>query len=243
MDSPPEDSRVPVWADPAHAELVQAFSDFCDARAESHLLHSPQITQSSREGAAESTQNSFVRMGMAWRMTYGPESAIVTNLTGVRCLAELVKSPDTQIFVLDLVTRVRGTETTSAPIIVERYSEILDAQARSEIRAEASRLQAILNDANELGDDKRASEVRAEIEALNDSVRGARGLGGKSRAFGDSVERARQTTHSNVRRAYDAIRPQAPALAAHLRQAIKISAYCSYTPVPATRWSVTKRTP
>jgi autotransporter adhesin len=81
------------------------------------------------------------------------------------------------------------------------------------------------------------------METLTDNVRDALGIGGKSRAFADSVEKARQTMHSNVRRAYNAILPQAPTLAAHLKQAIKIAAWCSYAPIPLTTWVVTKRPP
>lgn len=211
--------------------MVQRFADFFESTTWTEGTPATLVAQAEQ-------QNSFVQRGNYWVITYGSESAHVSNSVGTRTLAHLIAAQDREVPVLRLWMRVHDTDETTATQFTSGRVPMVDKKAVSSIQSEAKRLQAELEEAKEIGDEARSAAARAQLEDLAESARSARGRLGQARPFVDEVERARQALQHARRRAIGAIRSQAPRLAAHLARSIRISRHCCYAPAQETNWLV-----
>jgi len=230
--------RVPVWVQPSDRALVQGFADLCETTTATYGHPVFNLTPPSTVTMEPPPENSFVQGGTCWNITYGPETVHLTDCLGVRCIALLISAPYQHVSVIELSMRARDTETTLAPILMSQSSEIIDQEAVTSVLEKARQLQEEADEARALGQEEREEALRSQIDELVDGVQSTRGKRGTGRRFVDTVERARQAVHKNVRRSCHAIGKQAPRLGSHFGQCISISRYCSYSPATETRWIV-----
>jgi hypothetical protein len=243
MDTRSRGDRVPVWVLRTDRDLVQRFADFCESAATgTEVVGRPLVetaTSSTTGASPDTTRNSFTRHGDVWSITGTFGSALATDSLGMRCIALLVCTPHRRVPVIELSMSARGADPALAAQFMTSSATTLDGEAISALTAEAKRLEEEVQDAQSVGDEPREEAARAHLDELIASVAPSLGKGHKPRRFVDEVERARQATHHNVRRAYRAIGAQAPRLAAHLQRSISIARSCDYSPEEETTWRVT----
>ena len=138
-------------------------------------------------------------------------------------LAHLLVRPGQEVSAL----RLAG-QAADGP--AEVAHEVLDEQARRELRARITDLQEEMADAEGNFDDERAARARAELDALVDGVNDAIGLGGRSRRFSTSTERARTSVGKALRRAIDRIADADADLGRALGRAVQTGTRCAYRP-------------
>ncbi|NMO53999.1 AAA family ATPase [Actinoplanes sp. TBRC 11911] len=160
------------------------------------------------------------RDGRYWHVEWRGTASVVADGKGIRDLAVLLARPHRPVPAVELA----GVE--SAGDLGPR----LDATARAAYRARLATLDAALADGT--GD----ARILAEREAIVAELRAAIGLGGRPRAEGDPADRARKAVTMRIRAAITAVERTDPALARHLRNAIKTGRVCAYQPETAVRW-------
>jgi hypothetical protein len=161
-----------------------------------------------------------------WEVEWHGRTSVVADSKGIRDLAMLLARPHRPVAALDLV----GADGP-APVDGD-LGPRLDATARAAYRARLATLDKALAD----GDD--AARLHAERDAIAAELAGATGLGGRPRVDGDPAERARKAVTMRIRAAVRAIEQSDPALARHLRNAIKTGRICVYEPETEVRWRI-----
>jgi Rv2258c-like winged HTH domain len=115
---------------------------------------------------------------------------------------------------------------------------VLDDQARAAYKARLTELDQDIDDATVGNDLERAARAAAEREALIGELTRALGLGGRSRRLSDDSERARKAVTARIHHAVDHLEHYHPALAAHLRAAIRTGAACAHQPAEYVSWNL-----
>ncbi|MFF0341467.1 hypothetical protein [Kribbella sp. NPDC004875] len=147
-------------------------------------------------------------------------------LRGFGYLHRLLEEPGRTVSAIDLVTG--GTATVIQPDVGPH----LDHRAATAYRQRLNELARELDEATDWSDLARVESLTAEREALLAELSSAAGLAGRSRATGSTAERARVAATKAIATAITHIEAVDPALATHLRDAIRTGAECSYRPRP-----------
>ena len=181
--------------------------------------------------SADRSVNVFRRDGDVWVVGLRGTRARVRDSKGLRDLAQLLAKPGTEIPVLDLVAEgpTLRSETAGEPI---------DHDARDDYRARLLEIEADLAEADEHADIARSERLHAERDLLISELSSAYGLGGRARRRSDSTERARSAVTQRIRDAIARLETADPALATHLRHAIRTGTFCSYAPEQPTKWEL-----
>ncbi len=143
---------------------------------------------------------------------------------GLAILAQLVAHPGRELHAADLLAP--GGE----PGHVEDAGDVLDAQAITAYKRRLEDLRDAEAEASRNNDDHRASRIREEIEALSTELARGVGLGGRGRKASSSAEKARINVRKRLLDAITRIGEHSPALAKHLKRAIRTGTFCSYEP-------------
>jgi len=140
---------------------------------------------------------------------------------GMRYLAELLRSPGRELFVLDLV----GSEEAPASAGVA-----LDARAKQEYGRRVEELRDALAEAERLSDSGRAERAEPSSTPLPTSWpgRGTRRPGPGAGLERRASTHQRSTAPQGRPRAY---RELDPALGRYLFSTVKTGTYCSFTPL------------
>ncbi|MDQ4119062.1 MAG: hypothetical protein M3235_19185, partial [Actinomycetota bacterium] len=171
----------------------------------------------------------FRRCGETWTLTWNGVAATVRDGKGMRDLARLLATPDTDIAAVDLAgTPVAGGDT----------GELVDRQARDAYRARLAVLDGELAAADNAGDARRSARAAEERDALVAQLSAAYGIGGRARRTGDPAERARSAVGWRIRDALRRIEAAHPELARHLRHSVRTGAFCRYAPETPVRWEM-----
>ena len=173
-------------------------------------------------------RNLFRRDGAVWALAYGGVQAHVPDAKGLRDIAVLLAHPGQPIPASDLA----GTVTRS------RGEPALDRQALTAYRARLRDLDGDIDEADAGHDPERAARARAERDALIAELARSVGRGGRPRRLGDDTEKARKTVAIRIRRALRLLDSHHPALASHLREAVRTGTTCSYQPAQPVTWEV-----
>jgi AAA ATPase domain len=181
--------------------------------------------------SSQRQRNTFRLHGEYWQVAFGGIEVQLPDAKGLRDLAVLIGASGRDIHVLVLVGQPAAAGTGSDPL--------LDDRAKAEFKARLTALAAEIEEADEWSDLERAERLRGEEDALLRHLRSATGLGGRARRLGDESERARKTVSARVRDALSKIDHVHPALAAHLRSALRMGTLCSYAPSEPTTWNAT----
>jgi hypothetical protein len=115
--------------------------------------------------------------------------------------------------------------------------DVLDERAKTAYRNRLTQLDEEIDAALARRADRRAADLDAERTALIDELRRATGRGGRSRRLGDDAERARKAVRERIRDTIRRLAELHPALADHLREAIRTGATCSYEPAEPVTWT------
>jgi len=159
-------------------------------------------------------------------------------------LAHLLRHAGEECHVADLVAAVGGQEVAETPAAelnratgLGDAGELLDPQARAEYKQRLEDLRAELEQATEWGDKDRASRLQEEIEFISEELSAAYGLGGRARKGADTAERIRKAVSNRIRDSIARIEKENPALGEHLAEAVRMGAFCSYSPKRSGRRS------
>ena len=145
-------------------------------------------TRAPRAETAPRDENTFVREGEFWSVTYDGAVARLKDSKGLRDVARLLGRPGREMAAVDLAAEGRVAVTRRAMTVgqlglgVESdLGEALDPEARAEYRARLSDLEEEVSEANANNDPERASRAREEREFLLAELGAAVGLGGRVR--------------------------------------------------------------
>src|SRR5262249_17393566 len=150
----------------------------------------------------------FRHEGDFWTLAYQGAECRVKDAKGLRYIAYLLRHPEHEFHVLDLVATVEGAreadgDRRSATARGETGGErgvggeqglpVLDATAKVGYRQRLLELRDELDEAERFNDPGRAERARAEMDAITEQLAAAVGLGGRDRRAGSPSERARST--------------------------------------------------
>jgi tetratricopeptide (TPR) repeat protein len=143
---------------------------------------------------------------------------------GLRILEQLVSHPGREVHVTDLVAPPGESGH------VEDAGDVLDAEAIAAYKRRLEDLREMEAEASSHDDAARAARAREEIEAIADELGRGVGLGGRSRKAASTAEKARVNVRQRLQGAITRIAQHSPALAKHLRQALRTGTFCCYDP-------------
>ncbi|MBA2768204.1 MAG: hypothetical protein H0U35_03550, partial [Sporichthyaceae bacterium] len=186
-------------------------------------------------GAQPAGRHGELRHGAGgWVVTWAGEQTVLPDLKGMHDLATLVVRPGTPVPALTLLAGAAGVAIVPAG----GSDEILDEQARSAYRDRLRALEDEIADATARGDLGRAEHHRDERDFLVRELSAALGLGGRPRRLGDESDRARKAVTMRLREVIMRLDGPMPALARHLRAAMRTGRECCYDPEEPVSWWV-----
>jgi hypothetical protein len=177
----------------------------------------------------EAAVNDFIRQGDVWKVSYAGRTAFARHTKGMSDIATVLSRPGQEVSAMDLI---------GAGAVVASTGPVLDERARAEYQVRIRELQAEVDDADRANDPYRAERAALEMDALVDELSSAYGLGGRSRATGESAERARTAVTWRIRAAIDRLHSSHPELADHLRRSVQTGRFCRYDPSPEVSWKL-----
>jgi len=193
--------------------------------------------------------NLFRHEGDYWTIAYEGMVVRLKDSNGLRYLAQLLRHPDREFHVLDLITAGAADQAPTGRDAGELAhlglqagglgdaGEILDPQARAAYKRRLTELREELEEAQEFNDLERAERLQQEIDFLTQELANAVGLGGRNRKAASQAERARVNITRAIKAVIKKVAEQHPALERYFATTIKTGTFCSYT--PDTRFSVT----
>jgi ElaB/YqjD/DUF883 family membrane-anchored ribosome-binding protein len=143
---------------------------------------------------------------------------------GLRILAQLVSQPGRDFHVTDLMAPPGESGH------VEDSGDALDVQAIAAYKRRLEDLRDAEAEATAHNDSARAARAREELEAITDELAQGVGLGGRARKASSTAEKARVNVRQRLQDALARIAQHSPALAKHLRQALRTGTFCRYDP-------------
>jgi hypothetical protein len=173
------------------------------------------------------------REGRFWRLIWQDRVSAVPDGKGIRDLAVLLARPGRPVSALDLVEAAGGVAAAETGTDL---GPALDRQARRAYQERIVELDADIAAAEDGADLGRAERLRAERAMLIHELASALGLGGRARTVGDPVERARKAVTMRIRAVLRILDSADPALAKHLRNAVKTGRMCVYEPDTEIVW-------
>jgi hypothetical protein len=166
------------------------------------------------------------KRGDLWCLASTAREILMKDSKGLAYLEMLVRDPNREIHVLDLVGM--DSDGDAGPQ--------LDARAKQAYRERADELREELETHLRNNDLGRAERAREELDRLGEELARAVGLGGRDRRAASQAERARINVQRRLRDVIRRVDEQAPDLARHLELSLKTGLFCSYVPVwPAPR--------
>jgi hypothetical protein len=177
----------------------------------------------------DAAANAFIRQGDVWKVSYAGRTAFARHTKGMSDIATLLRRPGQEMSAMDLIgAGAMGAST----------GPVLDERARAEYQVRIRELQAEVDEADRANDPYRAERATLELDALVDELSSAYGLGGRSRATGETAERARTAVTWRIRAAIDRLQPSHPELAEHLRRSVQTGRFCRYDPSSEVSWKL-----
>jgi len=199
------------------------------------------------ESATKPRTAIFRSEGEYWSAGFVENPFRLRDSKGLSYLAQLLRHPDTDFHVLDLVGGTTGSESDIEADAIQTNTaqfdttairigslgdagEMLDDRARAEYRRRLSELREELDEAKQLHHDARRERAEQEIEALTAELSRAVGLGGRIRRAASAAERARQSVTKTIKTVIDRAAEQDPEFAGVLYKSIRTGLTCRYDP-------------
>jgi len=202
-------------------------------------------SQAPRSGAATYTLRCE---GEFWTVSDGESVLRLKDTKGLRYLGQLLRHPDREFHVLDLIAPERDAGDRPAAGMsglserqlgdlgmhsaadAESGEKMLDAQARAAYQRRLEDLREDLEEATRFNDTERASRARIEMEFLAAELARAVGLGGRDRAMSSGAERARLNVTRAIKAVVRRIARSNPNLGRYLETTVRTGTFCSYRP-------------
>ena len=242
-------AKVPILVDADYAWTADWLASFARATEEAPRPFTISIGGAQPETETDQPEDIFRREGASWVVQYGGSRAFVAGTMGLEYIARLLREPGRSFHVLELAG---GQAARSAPsggpsaadcgrmglrdTRLDEALPALDPEAKAAYLERLTALEEALGEAEALGNADRVAELSDEKGWLVDQLRGAVGLGGRDRPAGSSAERARTAVRKAIKTALNNIDRHHPALAHHLRNAIRTGTRCSYGPDQPVDW-------
>jgi len=205
----------------------------------------PSCSAVSADGSMECV---FRRETDYWTIAFEGRVIRLRNTRGLQLLSLLLRCPDTDQHVFDLISAVdgygaseiRGTFRSSGLQGPQRTSSdagpLIDARAREEYRHRAEELATELAEAERFNDLGRVSTLRAELERVAGELNRVYGRGGRGRRTTSASERARVNVRNNICNALAILKRSDVGLWRHFKAAVRTGTFCSYRPERPIRW-------
>lgn len=179
--------------------------------------------------------NRFTLEGDYWSIAYDGRVSRIKDSKGLRYLAQLLKNPQRELHVLDLVTAIEGTPRSARLAREDGLAAggddagvVLDAKAKAEYKGRLEELNDELEEARAYNDLERAAKAQAEMDALVEQLAAGVGLGGRDRRAASQAERARVNVTKAVKAGIASIGHHHPTLGQHLAITVRTGTFCSY---------------
>jgi tetratricopeptide (TPR) repeat protein len=187
----------------------------------------------------------FRREGDYWTISYKETRFRLRHIRGLGYIAQLLRHPNVEFLVLDLIARAQQTTSSSVSspnvALVESSAHVsqlggadalLDTQAREAYRQRLRELREELEEARSFNDVGRADKAQREMDFISTELARGLGLGDRPRNASSSAERARVNVAKGIKTALAKIAEHSPPLEHYLATSIKTGLFCSYTPPP-----------
>jgi hypothetical protein len=215
---------------------------------------------------AQPLEDKFIRETTTWLISFGDEICRVKPILGLEYIALLLENPGKPIRALELQTLAGGqskrfSALPHAGLSVEDNAgqtsdaqqggssgksdfvaqELLDDQARRELRERLLELERDMAYRDEIGDIPTFDKLQKEYSTIEAHLERTRDVRGRPRIFSGQNEKARTSITHALSRAYKDIQDQAPKIAAHLKSSIVRGSTFLYR--DASRSWMVRRTP
>ena len=165
-----------------------------------------------------------------WTIQYQGHTAFLKGTRGLQCLALLLRHPDREFHVTELVANLldapvrapavpadrRQRVAANQPVTAEHSSgcPVLDGQSKWEYKRRLNELREDLNEAEECNDPDRAAKIQEETDRIIRHLAAAVGLGGRDRKTSSDAERARSAVTKRIKNADSTNRQRDPLVGA-----------------------------
>jgi len=222
-------------------------SDMISDTGRMRLPIKPPPGTSTAAAAKLSSAGIFRKEGDYWTLSMSGTEFRIRDVKGLHYIAYLLRNPEQELAVQDLVSVVSGQELPKTidqgegGLIAFGLGDAgvaLDARAKAEYRGRLADLQDQLEAAERNNDIGRAATTRAEIEFIRDQIAASVGFRGRDRRVASHAERARVAVTKAIKSALERIRQNDREMGDHLSASIHTGYSCSYVPRSPTVWSV-----
>ncbi len=190
----------------------------------------------------------FRHEGDYWTLAGDGNVSRVRSLRGFDYIAELLRHPYQQIYVVDLAalgvppeSRLTVEEAAEHGLRISGEADVapaLDRRAREDYRARWRELLAEEAEARRDNDAGRVARIQREIDMLAAQLGAAAGGSGGGRSGPSLKERARVNVRNCITAALRAVRQHDETLWRHLANSIKTGSFCCYGPERPVVWEM-----
>lgn len=187
----------------------------------------------------------FRKCDDGWSVGYADHLSEFSDLLGMTYLQMLLRNPDRDISVEELMAAARTTPGRALiserlaldnPAGLEVAQEVLDPRAKCELRRSLDVLKEDALIAEETGNRDRLAKIREEVAFIEAELKHASGLKGRPRTFTGSPDRQRVSVRKAASNALNLISQRLPEIGEHLKASIKFGYRCSYRPRQKRDW-------
>ena len=195
----------------------------------------------------------FRKDGEFWTVGFAQRLIHLRDSKGLSYIVTLLRSPNTEFHVLDLIAAGTAGVQASTPAADEfargsgigridegqspgvhqglgDAGELLDDKTKVAYRRRLTELREDLDEAKQRSDLEGAAAAEGEIDALTRELSRAIGWGGRSRRAASATERARVSVTKAIKYTIDKVDQNDPSLARMLVQTINTGTFCAYNP-------------
>ena len=198
----------------------------------------------------------FRKQGEVWRIVdESGKELLLKDMKGFGYIAYLLRHPRPGYGIFDLIAAVEGAPAANDIVSLANLSEpeldeqglhvsegneglpAYDQTTKEQLAKELEKLSAERAQAEASHDTEELARINHETEQIAEYLRSGEALGGRIRQHASDANRARNRVGHVVADAIDKIKAHNPALAKHLKDAIRIQiADSEYKPDAATTW-------
>jgi tetratricopeptide (TPR) repeat protein len=165
--------------------------------------------------------------GEYWTVDYDSRAYRFRDSKGLQILAHLVRNPEREFHVLQLVAVADGAEGGEV-LFQTAVGRGPDVTALANYQERTEDIHERLLEAEAHDDLHRAARLREELELLSEEIARGAGLGGRERQVGSSAERARINVQRRLADTLRRIEEVCPPLGRHLARTVRTGTYCVY---------------
>jgi hypothetical protein len=186
-----------------------------------------------KESDDESFGNIFRRHDDFWMIRFAGKTHHLRDSKGLFYISILINTPDREYHAAQLFAAGAGME---APLVLGSAGQVLDERARKSYQERIEDLQEGIREAEANNDLGRKQLLQAELDELITQLANATGLGGRNRTASDDAEKVRKSVSMAITRSLSVIKKKNPELWRHLKNALNMGQFLSYSPDSPIPW-------